>query len=91
MAAESSEGSLLTAVGLEDLCADSEDRFVEIAAGLANDRARLKQVRATLRERFLKCSICDGPGFARRMSAACAWALEQGAGGAGGEPVRSGA
>jgi predicted O-linked N-acetylglucosamine transferase (SPINDLY family) len=69
--------SLLTTVGLRDLSADTEDQFVEVAAALANDRGRLARIRATLRDTFLKCSICDGPGFASRMTQACVWALEQ--------------
>jgi predicted O-linked N-acetylglucosamine transferase (SPINDLY family) len=69
--------SLLSAVGLQDLGADTEDQFVAIAAALANDRERLKRIRASLRDTFLKCSICDGPGFAKRMTAACEWALAQ--------------
>jgi protein O-GlcNAc transferase len=73
--------SLLTAVGLQDLSASTEDDFVRIAAGLADDRARLKQIRATLRDTFLECSICDGPGFARRISAACERALKRATGG----------
>jgi predicted O-linked N-acetylglucosamine transferase (SPINDLY family) len=69
--------SLLTAVGLRDLSADTEGQFVRIAAALANDRERIKRIRATLREIFLKSPICDGPGFAMRMGQLCQQALRQ--------------
>jgi predicted O-linked N-acetylglucosamine transferase (SPINDLY family) len=72
--------SLFAAVGIQDLCVDTEDQFVEVAAALAKDRARLAGLRSSLRERFLKSSICDGPGFAARMTGACEWAMKVAAG-----------
>ena len=78
--------SILTAMGLTDLSARSEDEFVSIATTLANNRPRLAAIRSTLRPRFLSCPICEGPAFARRMTQACAWALEQASQGSGPAP-----
>jgi predicted O-linked N-acetylglucosamine transferase (SPINDLY family) len=41
---------LLTAAELPDLVASTQDEFVNLAASLASDRARLGQLRATLRD-----------------------------------------
>ena len=62
--------SLLGAVGLGDLVAQSEDEYVSIAAGLARDVERLKTIRAGLRERLLASPLCDAAGHAGRF-----WAL----------------
>ncbi|MBL0871605.1 MAG: tetratricopeptide repeat protein [Phycisphaerales bacterium] len=62
--------SLLTAVGVTELIATSEDEYVRTAAGLARDVSRLKAYRATLRSRVLASSLCDQKGFAARFAAA---------------------
>jgi predicted O-linked N-acetylglucosamine transferase (SPINDLY family) len=61
--------SILSAVGLPELCAASEDEFVEIAAGLAKDRERLSALRAGLPERVRSSVLSDGAGFAARFGA----------------------
>ncbi|MFN0010948.1 MAG: hypothetical protein ACKVS8_04805 [Phycisphaerales bacterium] len=73
--------SLLTAVGLPELCAKTEDEFVRIAADLARDAARRCVLRAGLRERMLGSTLCDGPAFARRWEAAVERAVALAAGG----------
>lgn len=51
--------SLLTAAGLPDLIAESEDAYLRIVTGLASDRARLSSLRQTLRQRVLASRLCD--------------------------------
>jgi predicted O-linked N-acetylglucosamine transferase (SPINDLY family) len=58
---------MLEAVGLGDLVARDADAYVEIAARLAADRARLADLRATLRDRVLASSLNDGRGRARQL------------------------
>lgn len=60
--------SLLEAVGLGELVAASEREFVDIAAGLALDRRRLRAVRAHLRESYATSVLADAGGFGRRMA-----------------------
>ncbi|MBL9030385.1 MAG: tetratricopeptide repeat protein [Phycisphaerae bacterium] len=62
--------SILNAIGLRDLAADTAERYVEIASALAQDPARLASLRASLRDRFVNSSACDAPAFARRFEAA---------------------
>ena len=62
--------TLLTAAGLPDLIADSEEHYVGIAAALASDRPRLESLRATLRPRMAASVLCDGPAYARRFERA---------------------
>lgn len=54
----------LRSMGLNDLIASSHERFVEVAAKLANDRPRLEQLSLTLRERLAKAPICYSPDCA---------------------------
>ncbi len=61
--------SLLHAVGLPDLIADSQARYVEIAAALARDPDRLAALRRQLRPRLLASPLGDAPAFARRFEA----------------------
>jgi predicted O-linked N-acetylglucosamine transferase (SPINDLY family) len=68
--------SILSALGLPELCARTEDEYVAIASGLAGDRVRLVALRAELRGRLLKSAIGDGPAFARRMTEALRGAYE---------------
>jgi len=44
--------SVLSHVGLEDLCADTVEGYVEAAVRLGNDTARIADLRATLRDRM---------------------------------------
>lgn len=60
-------GSLLRAVGLDDLIAHTPDEFIAKAASLASNRARLESLRSQLRARMLASPLCDAPAFARRF------------------------
>lgn len=53
--------AMLSKLGLDDLVATSPGQYVEIAAGLASDHARLSELRHTLRDRMIRSAICDGP------------------------------
>jgi FkbM family methyltransferase len=61
--------SLLTRVGCTDLIARDHDDYVRIAAALAADPARQAALRQTLRARMAASSLCDAPGFARKIEA----------------------
>jgi predicted O-linked N-acetylglucosamine transferase (SPINDLY family) len=61
--------SQLSNLGLPELVAFTEDHYVEIAAKLATDIPRLKELRATLRQRMEKSVLMDGPHFARQIEA----------------------
>jgi predicted O-linked N-acetylglucosamine transferase (SPINDLY family) len=61
--------SQLSNLGLPELVAFTGDQYVEIAAGLANDIPRLKELRATLRPRMEKSVLMDGAHFARQIEA----------------------
>lgn len=62
--------SLLTALKLGELIADTPQEYVARAETLANDREKLAHLRATLRERMLVSSLCDAQAFARKVEAA---------------------
>jgi predicted O-linked N-acetylglucosamine transferase (SPINDLY family) len=62
--------SLLTAAGLSELVADSADGYVKLACGLAGDRARLMELRATMRDRLRASPLMDGAFHARALEAA---------------------
>ncbi|MFT3791621.1 MAG: hypothetical protein QM741_11210 [Rudaea sp.] len=68
--------SLLTALGLEELIAKNADDYVRCAIGLADDAARRRELRVTLRER-VRGRLCDADRHARELSAALreAWRL----------------
>ena len=57
--------ALLKAIGLLELCANTQAEYVNIAAGLANDRARLAELHRTLRRRFERSPLRDESGFTR--------------------------
>jgi protein O-GlcNAc transferase len=59
--------SLLSNLGLPELIANGPDQYVKIAADLANDRARLTELRRTLRDRMADSLLTDGPLFAREV------------------------
>ncbi|HTQ05186.1 MAG TPA: tetratricopeptide repeat protein [Polyangiaceae bacterium] len=59
-----------TNLGLQELVAATEDDFVEIAAGLARDLARLSELRAGLRARLERSPLGDEPRFVRHLEAA---------------------
>jgi predicted O-linked N-acetylglucosamine transferase (SPINDLY family) len=62
--------SLLRRVGLDDLVARDAAHFRDIAAGLMRDRARLADLRRTLRGRMAGSPLAGGPVFARQFEAA---------------------
>ncbi len=55
--------SLLTNVGLGNLCADTDEGYIETAVNLANDIDRLKHIRETLREDTFNSPLCDTISF----------------------------
>ena len=62
--------SLLTQLGLTELIAGSVEEYVEIAAALAVDQARLGELRRSLRPRLATSSLCDAAAFARKIESA---------------------
>jgi predicted O-linked N-acetylglucosamine transferase (SPINDLY family) len=62
--------SLLHAAGLPELVAQDEASFVRIASELAQDRARVAQMRTSLRERVGRSPLCDRAAFANRFGEA---------------------
>ncbi|HEY5959055.1 MAG TPA: tetratricopeptide repeat protein [Polyangiaceae bacterium] len=69
--------SILHAVGLPELLADTDEQYVDIACELAVDRKRLTAMRRTLRERMLGSALCDGWRFTREIEAVYAWCVEE--------------
>ncbi len=61
--------SLLNAVGVPELIAKDADDYVQRAAALARDPARLAGYHATLRQRFEASPLVDGVRFARDFEA----------------------
>ena len=62
--------SILSAAGLADFVAHSEDDFVRLAARLAKDVPHLAQVRRTMRERMRSSAFMDAHGFTRNVERA---------------------
>ena len=58
---------LLKNLKLPELIANSEENFVQIAVGLANDLPRLGELRKTLRDRMCDSPLMDANGFAREF------------------------
>jgi predicted O-linked N-acetylglucosamine transferase (SPINDLY family) len=59
--------SLLNAVGLKDLIAESESDFISIAQRLASNESRRTQLRENLRAVLLSSPLCDARAFSKRM------------------------
>ncbi len=59
--------AILNQIGLPELSARDADEYVQIAVKLANDRARLAHLRATLRERMRASPLMDVAGFTRQL------------------------
>lgn len=59
--------SLLHAVGLDTLVAQDAQAYVQIAAGLAADGERLRELRASLRERMRGSVLMDRGAFRARL------------------------
>jgi predicted O-linked N-acetylglucosamine transferase (SPINDLY family) len=62
--------TLNAALGLQHLIADSPAQYLDYAAALAADPARLATLHATLRARLAASPLCDGPRLARAFDAA---------------------
>jgi predicted O-linked N-acetylglucosamine transferase (SPINDLY family) len=62
--------SVLQNIGLAELIAADTGQYIERAAALAGDRARLSDLRASMRERMLRSALMDHAGFARDVEAA---------------------
>lgn len=56
--------SVLSNVGLTDLCADTIDGYVEAAVKLGNDPARIAELRATMRERMRSSPLGQSTAWA---------------------------
>jgi len=63
-------GSISTIARLGDLVADTPHGFIDIAAALAGDWERLKDLRATMRDRINQSPICDGAGYTATLEEA---------------------
>jgi predicted O-linked N-acetylglucosamine transferase (SPINDLY family) len=59
--------SLLTAAGLPELVADSPGSYIDLAAALAADPARLAEYHRTLRDRLSTSPLLGGVAFAPRF------------------------
>ena len=62
--------SLLGAVGLPELVAESEDRYVDIARALADDLPGLARLRGELRDRVARSPLADAAQFTRDLESA---------------------
>jgi predicted O-linked N-acetylglucosamine transferase (SPINDLY family) len=62
--------SQLSNLDLRELAADSDETFIQIATGLAQDLPRLAQLRAGLRARMEASPLMDGERFTRNLEAA---------------------
>jgi predicted O-linked N-acetylglucosamine transferase (SPINDLY family) len=62
--------SLLRNLGLPELVAETPEQFVSIAVELSNDLPRLRNLRATLRDRLQNSPLMNAPRFARNVEAA---------------------
>jgi protein O-GlcNAc transferase len=62
--------SLLTNLGLPEMIAETPEQFVSIAVELSNNLPRLRDLRASLRDRLQASPLMDAPRFARNIEAA---------------------
>lgn len=63
-------GSILGAVGLQELVAQTPEAYIEIACGLAQDAPRLAALRAGMRERMRASALMDAQRFTRNLESA---------------------
>jgi predicted O-linked N-acetylglucosamine transferase (SPINDLY family) len=61
--------SVMKAIGLTDLVANSPDDYINIASRLARNLDGLEQLRASLRERMRQSRLCDGKQFTKNLEA----------------------
>ena len=59
--------AFLSQIGLPELAAQDADDYIRIAVELANDRKRLADLRATLRDRMRCSALMDVAGFTRQL------------------------
>jgi predicted O-linked N-acetylglucosamine transferase (SPINDLY family) len=59
--------SILSTLGLEELIADSPERYIEIAVALATGLGRLAELRSTLRQRMTASPLTDHAKLARNL------------------------
>lgn len=59
----------LTAAGLPELVAADAGDYVDLAISLANDRARLAELRSGMRDRLQASPLCDLTGFTHSLEA----------------------
>ncbi|HEY1459296.1 MAG TPA: tetratricopeptide repeat protein [Casimicrobiaceae bacterium] len=71
MAARSSASQVIAA-GMPELVADAHSAYVDIAVGLARDRARLRDSASKLAEPA-RCRLFDSRAYVRRFEAALEW------------------
>lgn len=62
--------SILSSVGLDALVATTPAAYVDLAASLAADTARLRELRATLRGQLARSALCDADRFTRALESA---------------------
>ncbi len=62
--------SVLTALGLEELVATSEEAYLATVSELASDRRRLAALRSSLRARVSASPLLDAPAYTRIIEAA---------------------
>lgn len=62
-----SSARINTYMGLTEFIAKDKEEFVNIAASIANDIEKLKELRATLRDRFKNSSLVDHKGFTESL------------------------
>ena len=62
--------SQLCNLGLKELAAETPEEYVALAARLAGDLPRLRQLRSTLRQRMQQSPLMDAKRFAGHMEQA---------------------
>ena len=62
--------SILSACGMPEFVAHTEEEYVRLATDLAADLPRLAGLRATLRARMKASAFMDGPRFAKNVERA---------------------
>ena len=62
--------SILSNIGLENLCARTEEEYVDIAVGLARNRTYLKELHASLRGRMEQSPVMDQKLYMKDLEAA---------------------
>jgi len=65
-----SGASILGAIGLTELVAESDAEYLEVALALATDRQRLGALRGELRDRLRESPLLDARGFMRDLEGA---------------------